>query len=141
VLHAPDLNRGFAARRVFGGPIENMCRNIKLALLATLSLSACADSRPPIGRGGPRSVVDVTPWFDARVKQRFPVGSDDEKLRAELHREAFTITKAVDQATRYPFTATYQANGIACREWWNIRWCSEQGKITDIFASWNQTCL
>jgi hypothetical protein len=84
--------------------------------------------------------VEVTPWFDARVKQDFPVGSDDEKLRAELHREAFTITQALDPATR-SYTATYQANEIACREWWTVRWSSEQGKITDISAKWSQTCL
>jgi hypothetical protein len=69
------------------------------------------------------------------------VGSDDEKLRAELHREAFKITQALDPAIRYPFTATYQAHGIACIESWTIRWSSEQGKITDISASWSQTCL
>jgi hypothetical protein len=119
----------------------NMRRNIKLALLAALSLSACADSRPQIGRGGPRYAADVTPWFDARVKQGFPVGSNDEKLRAELHREAFTIRQAVDPDTRNSFTATYQAHEIACRESWTIRWSSEQGKITDISAEWSQICL
>jgi hypothetical protein len=119
----------------------NMCRNIKLALLAALSLSACAHSPPPIGRGGPRFAADIAPWFDARVKQGFPAGSDDEKLRAELHRQAFKITRALDPATRYPFTATYQAHEIACIESWTIRWSSERGKITDISATWNQTCL
>jgi hypothetical protein len=118
-----------------------MYRNINLALLATLALSACAHSPPPIGRGGPRFAADVTPWFDTQVKQRFPVGSEDGSLRAELHREAFTIREAGDQAARYPITATYEAKELFCREEWTIRWGSGQGKITDIAAEWSQTCL
>jgi hypothetical protein len=121
----------------------NMRRSTTLAvfIFATLSLCACADSPPPIGRGGPRAVADVTPWFNSQVQQRFPVGSDDEKLRAELHHEAFKIAQANEPVARYQFTATYQANGLACREWWNVRWSSEQGRITDISAEWSQTCL
>jgi hypothetical protein len=120
---------------------RSMRRNITLAFLATLSLSACAHAPPPIGRGGPRLAADVTPWFDTRVKQRFPVGSDDGSLRAELQKEAFVIKQAGDQASRYPFTATHQANEGVCRAWWTIRWASEQGKVTDIAAEWGQTCL
>lgn len=118
-----------------------MSRRITLAIFAVLLISACADSPPPIGRGGPRATADVTAWFNSQVQQRFPVGSDDEKLRAELIHEAFKIAQANEPAARYRFTATYQANGLACRAWWNVRWSSEQGRITDISAEWSQTCL
>ena len=123
--------------------VESMSvrRNITLAVFATLSLSACADRPPPIGRGGPRAVAEVAPWFDTWVKQRFPVGSEEEKLRAELHLEAFTIAEANDPAARYRFAASYQANELVCRAWWNIRWSAEQGRITGIAADWSQSCL
>ncbi len=103
-------------------------------------LTACADTRPPIGRGGPKLAADMAAWFDARVQTAFPVGSDDKKLSAELHRQGFAI-RAVEVATRYPVTATYQANEIVCRERWTIRWSSAQGKIVDITGEWSQTCL
>jgi hypothetical protein len=116
-------------------------KNITLAVFAAFLLCACAHRPPPIGRGGPRAATEVTSWFDTRVKQRFPVGSEEEKLRAELHREAFRIDEANDPAARYRFTASYQANGLACTVRWHIRWNSEQGRITDVAAEWGQTCL
>jgi hypothetical protein len=123
-------------------PAARACAdNVAMAVCAALSLCACADSPPSLGRGGPRVAADVTPWFDTQVKRRFPVGSDEEKLRAELRREAFAIAAANNPTLRYQFTASYQANELVCKAWWNLRWRSEQGKITDISASWGQTCL
>ena len=116
-------------------------RNITLAVFAILLLSACADRPPPIARGGPRAVAEVAPWLDTRVKQRFPVGSEEEKLRAELYLEGFTIGEASGPAARYRFAARYQANELICRAWWNIQWSAEQGRITGIAADWSQTCL
>jgi hypothetical protein len=69
--------------------------NSTLVLLAALSLSACADSGPPIGRGGPRFAADVTPWFDTRVKQSFPVGSDDGKLRPNFTGKPLRLRRPV----------------------------------------------
>jgi hypothetical protein len=114
--------------------------HVTFAGLATLSLSGCNLTIPPIAQGGPRDVQLVTPYFDDRVKQRFPVGSDEEELRRELRREGFRISATNNPQLDYQHIASYQENG-ACKVSWTVRWNAEQGKITNTTAIYTQTCL
>ncbi len=108
--------------------------------LATVLLSGCYVTVPPIAQGGPRDVALVTPYFDDQVKQRFPVGSDEKQLRAELHRESFKIRETNDPNLGYQHIATYQDSGV-CKVVWTVRWNTDQGKITNTTATYSQTCL
>jgi len=118
-----------------------MRRHITLAALTGLCASACADSPPPIGRGLPAAFADARPVFDKRVKERFPIGSEEEKLLAELHREAFTIAEAGNPSSRYRFSATYEAHQLVCNLSWTISWNAERSRITDIAGDYGATCL
>ncbi len=106
-------------------------RRMALPVLFILVVSACSYTTPPLGRGLPRDFVP-TPDFDRRVKERFPVGSDESKLIAELHDEQFATTEIKDPSSPYRLSALYVAQGIACRESWRVRWKAEQGRIVEI---------
>jgi hypothetical protein len=112
-----------------------------LAVLWVFLLPACSDSTPPIGRGLPKTFAPTAPDFDIRVKQRFPVGSDEGKLLAELRNERFTIQDIHEPSSRYGRSALYESHDVACKASWTIRWAAEQGKITDIEGSARQVCL
>jgi hypothetical protein len=118
-----------------------MRRHIVLAALTAVSLSACANSPPPIGRGLPSAFADARPVFDKRVRERFPVGTDAGQLLAELHREAFTITETSNPQNRYRFSATYEAHQLVCNLSWTISWNAEKSMITDIAGGYGATCL
>ena len=118
----------------------DMRRHITFAALATVSLSGCYSTVPTIAQGGPKNVELVTPYFDGQVKQRFPAGSDEKELRAELHRESFRISETNDLHVGYQYIATYQENGV-CKVSWTVRWNADQGKITNTTATYAQTCL
>jgi hypothetical protein len=117
-----------------------MRRHITFTALATVSLSGCSLAVPPIAQGGPKNVELVTPYFDSRIKQRFPVGSDEKELRAELHRERFRISATNDPQVGYQYIAIYRENGV-CKVSWAVRWNADQGTITSTTAAYTQTCL
>jgi hypothetical protein len=129
---------GSSARRL---SVSSMRRHIAFVALAALSFTACADSPPPIGRELPAVFAEARPVFDKRVRQRFPVGSEEAKLLAELHSEAFTLKEASDPSTRYRYSATYTAHKLVCNLSWTVSWNSEKGKITDIAGDYGATCL
>jgi hypothetical protein len=106
-----------------------------VALLALLS--ACSDRSPPLGRGLPET-FGPSPYFDTRLKERFPIGSRAATLLAELFNEGFVV-----KGDREPdqFSARYEAHGLVCRDSWAVHWTAEQGKIAAIGGSHDQACL
>ena len=102
-----------------------------LAVFWALLLSACSNKPPPMARGLPKS-FGPTPDFDRRVKQLYPLGSDEAKLLAELRSERFTITESHDPSSRYRLSALYESEHFPCKETWTIRWADEHGIINDI---------
>lgn len=114
---------------------------LRPALLLTIaSVAACSRAPPPIGRGLP---VDFgyTPYFNDRVSKRYPPGSDETKLIAELRREGFAVTENHDRPSRYRLSGTYEINSLVCKDVWAIEWTSEQGKIKKIWAESRDLCL
>jgi hypothetical protein len=109
-----------------------------IALLG-VCLVACKDTPPPIARDLPEDAYAAIVAFDQRVKARFPVGSDEAALRAEVARERFVITTDRDSPTI--FIATYEHNDFTCRVDWTIQWRADGGKIVDIGAKYWPTCL
>jgi hypothetical protein len=103
------------------------------AICAVLLLSACGNGKPTpqIAEGLPK-VPGPTSDFDARLKQRFPIGSGESELVAELRAEKFSIKEIRDPSTGYRRTAYYESTSFACKETWTVNWDAEQGQITGI---------
>lgn len=112
-----------------------------ILILITTSVAGCSGRPPPIGRELPIS-FGYTPYFNTRVLQRFPAGSEESKLLAELHREHFTVTENHDRSSRYRLSATYETgDGLACKNVWTIEWTTEQEKIKEIWGEARDLCL
>ncbi len=109
-----------------------------LATFTALSLLACADSPSIIGSHVGASATDASAAFDQQVKARFPAGSDESALRAELVRERFVIIR--DKDSPFRFSATYSASELFCRRDWIVRWDLNAGKIADISGKYWLTC-
>jgi hypothetical protein len=109
-----------------------------LPVIVAMLLSACSEQPPPMGRNLARR---DTSHFDERVRQRFPVGSDENQLEAELRNEQFSIAEIHDPANRYQLSALHEVNSVACREDWTIQWTAEEGKIMGIEGRIRDICL
>ena len=109
-----------------------------LLVIVAMLLSACTEQPPRMGRNLPRR---DTSHFDERVRQRFPVGSDETQLQAELRSEEFYITEIHDSAYGYRFLARHEVSIMFCKEHWTIQWTAEEGKITRIEGGIREICL
>jgi len=108
--------------------------------LATL-LVGCSNSEPPIGRGLPIT-FGFTPAFEQRVRERFPVGSDERQLITELNNENFTLGRVSDPSSRYRNSAQYETSaGLFCKDEWQIYWSAPQGLILEIGGVNREICL
>jgi hypothetical protein len=107
-----------------------------------VSLAACKDESPQIGRNLPNAFAEARPIFDQRVKARFPIGSSESELLGELRREKFTVTSLDQKSSPYGYTkqATAEIARFPCRIWWLISWTAEANKITAIGGMYGSTC-
>jgi len=66
--------------------------------------------------------------FDSRVRQRFPPGSSEDDLKAELAKQGFKLAEydGVHDATLY--------RGWIVKAMWSVRWKSQYGRITDLWG-------
>ena len=111
-----------------------------MVILTITSVAGCSERPPPIGRDLPVS-FGYTPYFNNRVLRRFPAGSEETKLLAELRREHFTVTEIQDRSSRDRLSATSETDDLACKDVWTIAWTAEQGKIKVIWAESRALCL
>jgi hypothetical protein len=111
---------------------------ISVVLVASF-LTACAAWPPPIARNLPPG-ADRSVSFDKRVKERFPVGSDEEKMLVELRHEAFSIARITTDSPRYQFAATYEAHDLRCKLHWTVYWSTESTKIRSITGDYASIC-
>lgn len=113
-----------------------------LAVMIGIFLSACQGSPPLIAKNLPGGTwADVSSAFNARVQLRFPVGSSEAVMLAELKREHFNTETRDTSASRFQFSALRDLPGLVCRRFWTIRWNSDAGKIADIEGGYSGVCL
>jgi hypothetical protein len=110
-----------------------------LGICASLLAGCFAHPPPPIAKDLPSGFRVGATFFNERVAQRFPVGSDEKALRAELTRERFSFTE--DPSHQYSFSARFETENIPCRNTWRIRWSADQGKIGSIEGYYGSICL
>jgi hypothetical protein len=90
----------------------------------------------------PRNFKQANAAFDQRVKTRFPLGSPESNLLAELKREHFKISPVDDRSGRFSHDAIRGGNmGPTCNLQWEILWRSADAKIAEIAATYYATCL
>ncbi len=87
---------------------------------------------PEIGRGLPWSYLEGERAFDARVKARYPAGTPEERLVAELHGQGFALSRhpGFDGVT----VADYVSSQFVFRTIWSVRWRANQGRVRDIWG-------
>ena len=112
-----------------------MRRTLSLAILLTPVLSACTTSPPKLAEGLPGNVTarHDAQW-DQRLRERFPVGSEESLLLAELRRQHFKVDPARGNAS-------YPQPNLPCRQDWWVNWKAEGGLITEIAGEHNGACL
>jgi hypothetical protein len=118
-----------------------MLRAVGLSAAAVLGLAACTtDNPPPIARGLPNNLEEARRAFSERVRTRFPAGSAETELRAELKRQRFSIRTEDASHAPYQFAAIVDIPGI-CRNIWVIRWSAQSNQITNIAGNYSEFCL
>jgi len=115
-------------------------RTVGLSAAAVFGLAACTTKPPPIARGLPHNIEEARQAFSERVPMRFPVGSAETDLRAELQRQRFTIRTEGANRAPYQFSAIVDIPGF-CRQTWVILWGAQTNQITSIAGNYSQTCL
>jgi hypothetical protein len=108
-------------------------------ILGIIGLSGCADPPPALGGHFHGPIAEVRVKFDEGVKKRFPAGSAESVLHAELMRERFVIERGKEAP--FSFTARYTAGELFCRADWVIRWSTFAGNISSIDADYGEICL
>ena len=113
-------------------------------MLLICCLSGCFANEPPpaLGKDIEGGIQQVSSTFDQRLKQRFPVGSDESALRTELAAEGFHIVDRDDAQTRqvHRYSADYSNANLVCREHWWVYWTADTGKITSINGDYSSVC-
>src|SRR5215470_14150116 len=105
-------------------------RLVMIGITAT-SVCACVGNPPRIARGLPENYAQARPAFDQRVKERFPIGSTEAALVAELRRERFQIRE-----TTQPRSATRDVGQLVCRRTYVVDWSASDGKIAGISGNY-----
>ena len=105
-----------------------------LAGLAAPMLAGCGaePQLPEIARGLPSNYAEGEAIFDARLKSRFPVGTQEEKLVNELSRQGFPIPPVRDsQGNAY---SEFTRSDFIFQTIWSVRWRAEDGRIAEIWG-------
>jgi hypothetical protein len=122
------------------GSVHRMLR-ITLPTLLTVCLGSCAkDPPPPMARDLPAG--DARAAFSRRVQERFPIGTRQQALLAELQREGFTMKKAgTTRDAQFQSSATYTAYPMFCKATWTVSWSAEEGRIAATAGDYQLLCL
>jgi hypothetical protein len=95
--------------------------------LLACALIGCGANPPEIARDLPRDYAQGERVFEDRLKQRFPISSNEADLVAELMRQGFEMKSSRD--ARY---ANFSDDAFPVTTVWRIIWKASDGKITEI---------
>ena len=104
----------------------------KLGDLADSLLTRLRLRLPPIARGMPSKYAEGKEVFDARIKARFPVGTQEEDLIAELREQGFPLPSCLGPDAWA--SSTYNRTLFVFRTIWSVRWRAEDGRVTEILG-------
>ena len=110
-----------------------------MASAASVALASCGLGKPEvpeIGKGLTQSAVEGQEAFDARIKDRFAVGSPVDLMVSELRKQGFEESAFEKEKFR---TLDYRNDRFPVHTLWSVRWREEQGKITEIWGVFGHT--
>ena len=110
-----------------------------MASAASVALASCGLGKPAvpeIGKGLTQSAVEGQEAFDARIKDRFAVGSPVDLMVSELRKQGFEESAFEKEKFR---TLDYRNDRFPVHTLWSVRWREEQGKITEIWGVFGHT--
>jgi hypothetical protein len=124
---------------------------LMLVCVMALVVGGCAVIPPPLAGDLPKGDRNRTLAFQARLNERYPVGSSEAALADELRREGFSI-KSFDPLhrmieDRFDFMAHHgRSDIVGCNVDWNVFWAARNGLITAISGDYEHgefgnTCL
>jgi hypothetical protein len=102
-----------------------------LIIVSAGLLSGCNPVRPEIGRDLPEDVTQAERIFDARVKARFPVGTDERRLLSELQRQGFRPSPNFGDGIR---DASFYRDEFVTKTVWSVRWRANAGHVVEIWG-------
>lgn len=133
LISAPVIEPASQGREV----VLWMLKPFNLALVLCLATLAACNSVPPIAK----SMVGPTTnsAFTERLRLRYPLGSPEAELMAELRREGFEIFPGRKDRF-FDFSHVAHRNGRAglTEADWDVYWRADEGRIT---AIWGESFL
>jgi len=105
-----------------------------LFLLLYLMLFSPFPLVPEIGRDLPPKYSEGRSVFLERVKNHFPVQSNEADMIHKLEDQGFTVNSKTKEAY-------FSKSRFPCQLNWRISWLSEGGLITSVDASYGSACL
>jgi hypothetical protein len=85
---------------------------------------------PQIGKDLPIKYLEAELIFDARVKERFPLGTREAEVVRVLEEQGFVRTTT----SRGVASATFTRNDVVMKTIWSVRWRVAHGLITEIWG-------
>ncbi len=94
---------------------------------------------PEIARGIPIGYEAPYPPFTQRLQQRFPIGSDEEKLVRALRKQGFeTVTRSKHGSGEYAFGGGWPVCGKSVVVYWTT---DDQRRLTALEGRFGLDCL
>ncbi|WP_428028246.1 hypothetical protein [Altererythrobacter sp.] len=113
-----------------------------LAGAASLALAACGvlgkgqKPIPEIGKGLPQTAIEGHDAFDARVKSRFPAGSEVDPMVRTLQDQGFELSGPGNDKFK---SLNYRNGGFPVHTLWSVRWRENDGRITEVWGVFGHT--
>lgn len=86
--------------------------------------------KPALGRDLPPEYAEGEKVFDRRVKAKFPIGTSEGDLIAELRSQGFSV----DFRGRCVVQSAKIERGLIFRTGWSVRWRAKAGRIEEIWG-------
>ena len=100
-----------------------------MILSALLVLAGCGRAVPELARGLPAEYAEGKKIFDARLKARFPMGSDARAMAETLRQQGFAVL-----VTPQGGSAHFSDKALPVSNVWNIGWTAKDGRLAGIWG-------
>lgn len=92
----------------------------------------CGADLPEIARGLPPDFAEGEAVLNARLRSRFPIGTPEKALVAELRKQGFPMPPVRDSEGNAYADST--CDGVISQTIWSVRWRAKEGRIVEIWG-------